>query len=537
MLEFLTRYMKNRSGAAKAAPQDGVPGWRDSGSDTPVRRGPSEAATPRDLVVEGAVANALREVFTQERIRTGGGAVVTIYDPDQIWPRVTSAVAAGLGNARGIDRIRLLDAQHRHVLATIERFNTHAPGGLAVRMLEVDIRSADRPDAEVPMTLVEQSDVAVVLLGSDVADALLSDLRDAMLAPSWRCKALVFGIPSGASQQMMDRLRAVPWDASVFIERVEDPAAQLPPLWESILTAASTDGAPPHTLAPASHIDRINRMLASMSTADDSTQPPPTAAAKPAEAASPAPHQAEHDAPMATPEPRADSVVLDDRPTMAFDVRSLQAQIAQMGPDGADLPIVPSPIHIDSRAGELPTLEMPAEETSAAHTAQEPTKTVAATTTQALPVAASAAAAAADNDHRGDTDIVTAAPTPDTALEPLAQLPGALASAVVELDGGQMLAHTGQERIALQAAAVASHLWQAHHVAAVSLGTAPSREITWVSGELQHVLQPVAGRDGVAILLVVDAGFADLAASRWACAVAARNAALDLGAAAKPPRS
>jgi len=258
MLDKLTRYFR-------------TPGPYTPGE--PPAESPADAASARDLMVEGPVAPALREVFAQERSRTAAGQVITLYDPQRaftpILPRLIEASSGTSG-----DRIRLVEARSRRALAHIDRALLSA-GGSVLRLLEVDVACAERPSRDVPLTLLEQSDVGVVLLGATPDTALLEALVTASLEPTWRCSTLMLAVPRDAPLAL-GRLSKYTWPAGTRTEPLIDAATDLPRLLTSLLRRAAPAPVSWPATEAASHVDRISQMLAAVAA--------PVAARPPAEA-------------------------------------------------------------------------------------------------------------------------------------------------------------------------------------------------------------------------------------------------------------
>lgn len=256
MLDRLTRYFR--------IPSPDTPG-------DPQADGTADGASARDLVVEGAVAPALREVFAQERSRTAAGPVITLYDPQRAFTPVLPRLIEASGGTSG-DRIRLVDSRTRKALAIIDRALL-STGGSVLRLLEVDIACADRPSRDVPLTLLEQSDVGVVLLGAEPDTALLEALVIASHAPTWRCATLMLAVPRDAPLTL-GRLSKYTWPAGTRTEPLTDAATDLPRLLTSVLRRAAPVSWP--AAETTSHVDRISQMLASVAA--------PAAAKSPTEA-------------------------------------------------------------------------------------------------------------------------------------------------------------------------------------------------------------------------------------------------------------
>jgi hypothetical protein len=512
MLDKLTRYIRGFGPPPPARPgsnelMTASPDMRPAGStppglSRPPAGAPQDGWTVRDLVVEGAVGPALREVFAQERSRSGSGQVITLYDPQRAFAPVLPRLVEALRGAAG-DRIRLIDSRSRKALAVIDRAQLGTAGNV-LRLLEVDISGAERPSPEVPLTLLEQSDVGAVLLGPQPDPTLLESLLMASLAPTWRCTSLLLLVPQDASTARA-RLARYTWPTGTRTEPIGDPVADLPALWTAALRRVASA---PAGADAATHVDRISQMLAAVAAppaarpaGDAALSETTVPAARPlaaavAQAARIEPTLAPVAAPALAPAIRPEPLPAATRPEAppALPPRSFKSLAREPGTDA------PMP---------APTLRPePDRSLTPARAAKAPPE-------PALP-------------HRSLAPGEQALQT----LEPLMRLPGAIAAAVVDLRDARMLHQLG----AVGALAASQ--------AALMLGckplitTPPERsprvdEWIWTAGGRQHVLQPLPRDPCTAMLVVVDADRADLAMTRWSCTVA-RNAIDQQPAAAAP---
>jgi hypothetical protein len=329
----------------------------------------------------------------------------------------------------------------------------------------------------VPLTLLEQSDVGVVLLGAEPDTALLEALVTASLAPTWRCATLVLAVPRDAPLAL-GRLSKYTWPAGTRTELLIDAATDLPRLLTSLLRRATP--APvswPATAAEAaSHVDRISQMLA--------------AVAAPVPAKSP-----------------AEAMVLDTTPAGA---RPVEAEATTVPAALMDLGDV-------AQAAQEPAEQEPSPAPLMRPELERPSPTPAARSPKPAPETGSQRPAP------GDLALAT--------LEPLMRLPGAIAVAIIDLRDARLGAQLGATG-ALSAAQPAV-LLGCRPLALAAECLDRVSEWTWVAGGRQHVLQPLATDPLSALLMVLDAERCDLAMTRWSCTVA-RNG-IDHNAATVPP--
>jgi hypothetical protein len=555
MLDKLTRYIRGLGppapGTAGAAdPINGTAEPRAGagaiGTGAWARPPSTDGWAVRDLVVEGAAAPALREVFAQERQRSGSGQVITLYDPQRAFAPVLPRLVEALRGAAG-DRIRLIDSRTRKVLAVIDRALL-GTGGNVLRLLEVDIAGAERPSAEVPLTLIEQSDVAAVLLGSQPEPALLESLLMTSLAPTWRCANLLLVVPSDAGTAKA-RLARYTWPAGTRTEPVVDPVAELPPLWTAALRRGLSPGNGAGPGDNGSHADRISQMLASVAA--------PVAPAKPTDSA-----LTETTVPgvmVARGQPRPPEATIPMAATAA-----LPATLPAAAPLAAALAPAPAastaataavaPAPSAAAASPAPAMAATALPLSALPTTQPPATAPRPIIAPArepgpeVPMPASTprpepdralAAAASRGPKPTETQPQRSLPPGELALqalEPLMRLPGAIAAATVDLRDARMVAQLGTAS-ALTATQPAIML--GCRPLATSLGERNPRvdEWIWSAGGRLQVLQPLPRDPLTAVLIVLDADRADLAMTRWSCTVARNSVDREAAGAAPAART
>ena len=303
MLSLLSRYVRGRS--ASGADEGGA---GESRVPFLASSHPADAGAPRDLLVDADVATSLRDVFTLERARQPTARFVTVFDPEHLASgHLLSAVPPP--GAGPIEQVRLIDANLRQPFATVDRMSSHSVDGMALRLMAVDVSGNDSAAMAVPLTMLEQSDVGIVLVGATPDPSLLDDIAQAMTSPEWRCAAIVFAAPPGAGGAA-DAIRSRGWPVTVFVDEVADPIAEMPEVWEAALqqitpgAAMATPGpASPSVPLPApadapSHVERIGQLLATVAsrradalaagetaaTADGTTEPAAAQPAKPTRA-------------------------------------------------------------------------------------------------------------------------------------------------------------------------------------------------------------------------------------------------------------
>src|SRR5207344_2011218 len=119
----------------------------------------------QDLVVSGSPAQAIREHFAATRadLETAT-SLITLLDPVNVW---ASAVIKALSDAGGrpIERLHLREHPTLRTLATIERTTLVRRHEDTLRIYHADVRSPGSENAEIPVALMERSQMTAVVIG------------------------------------------------------------------------------------------------------------------------------------------------------------------------------------------------------------------------------------------------------------------------------------------------------------------------------------------------------------------------------------
>ena len=192
-----------------------------------------------ELLVSGSPAQAIREHFSLSRADMDAASrQITMFDPASAW---AGAVIRALSDAAGgpIERLHLRDEASMRCLATIERTTIVRRNEDTLKVYNADVRASGAACAEIPVTLMERSHLAVVIVGPmerrDI-DAMLDLLATAARRPSWRCPNLLFLLPPG-SAELAARIRQLPWPAGLRLQVHDESLTSASAVWNALLGA------------------------------------------------------------------------------------------------------------------------------------------------------------------------------------------------------------------------------------------------------------------------------------------------------------
>ena len=190
-----------------------------------------------DLVVTGSPAQAIREHFAATRADLGTAtSMITLLDPVGVW---ASSVIKALSDAGGrpIERLHLREKATLRTLAMIERTTLVRRQEDTLRVFHADVRSPGPENAEIPVALMERSQLTSVIIGPmqpHSIDALLSALRQATALATWRCPHLLFQLPPNAAW-IGARIAATTWPGRLRIHVVSEPMTGASSVWNAML--------------------------------------------------------------------------------------------------------------------------------------------------------------------------------------------------------------------------------------------------------------------------------------------------------------
>jgi predicted regulator of Ras-like GTPase activity (Roadblock/LC7/MglB family) len=190
-----------------------------------------------DLVVIGSPAQAIREHFAATRadLETAS-SMITLLDPVGVW---ASSVIKALSDAGGrpIEKLHLREKTTLRTIAMIERTTLVRRQEDTLRIFHADVRAPGPENAEIPVALMERSQMTAVIIGPmqpHAIDALLTSLRQATSLPTWRCPHLLFQLPPNASW-INSKVAAVVWPSRLHVHVVSEPMTGASSVWNAML--------------------------------------------------------------------------------------------------------------------------------------------------------------------------------------------------------------------------------------------------------------------------------------------------------------
>ena len=190
-----------------------------------------------DLVVIGSPAQAIREHFAATRadLETAS-SMITLLDPVGVW---ASSVVKALSDAGGrpIERLHLREKTTLRTIAMIERTTLVRRQEDTLRIFHADVRAPGPENAEIPVALMERSQMTAVIIGPmqpHAIDALLASLRQATSLPTWRCPHLLFQLPPNAAW-INNKVEAIVWPARLHVHIVSEPMTGASSVWNAML--------------------------------------------------------------------------------------------------------------------------------------------------------------------------------------------------------------------------------------------------------------------------------------------------------------
>ena len=190
-----------------------------------------------DLVVTGSPAQAIREHFAATRADLDtASSMITLLDPVGVW---ASSVVKALSDAGGrpIERLHLREKATLRTIAMIERTTLVRRQEDTLRIFHADVRAPGPENAEIPVALMERSQMTAVIIGPmqpHAIDALLSSLRHATSLPTWRCPHLLFQLPPNAAW-INNKVEAIVWPERLHVHLVSEPMTGASSVWNAML--------------------------------------------------------------------------------------------------------------------------------------------------------------------------------------------------------------------------------------------------------------------------------------------------------------
>ena len=207
-----------------------------------------------DLVVSGSPAQAIRGHFAATRADLDTAtSLITLLDPAGVW---ASAVIKALSDAGGrpIERLHLREHTTLRTLATIERTTLVRRHEDTLRIYHADVRAPGSENAEIPVALMERSQMTTVIIGPlqpHAIDALLAALHNAAMLPTWRCPNLLFMLPPSAVW-IANKIGAIAWPARLHVHVLSESMTSASAVWNAMLGVWNQVKAQPGWQPPAS---------------------------------------------------------------------------------------------------------------------------------------------------------------------------------------------------------------------------------------------------------------------------------------------
>jgi predicted regulator of Ras-like GTPase activity (Roadblock/LC7/MglB family) len=190
-----------------------------------------------DLVVTGSPAQAIREHFAATRadLETAT-SMITLLDPVGVW---ASSVVKALSDAGGrpIEKLHLREQSTLRTIAMIERTTLVRRQEDTLRIFHADVRAPGPENAEIPVALMERSQMTAVIIGPmqpHAIDALLTSLKLATSLATWRCPHLLFQLPPNAAW-INNKVKAIRWPERLHVHIVSEPMTGASSVWNAML--------------------------------------------------------------------------------------------------------------------------------------------------------------------------------------------------------------------------------------------------------------------------------------------------------------
>lgn len=201
------------------------------------QRGQMVERNVKDLVVTGSPAQAIRDHFATTRSDLDtASSMITLIDPVGVW---ASAVIKALSDAGGrpIERLHLREHNTLRTLAVIERTTLVRRQEDTLRVFHADVRSPAVENAEIPVALMERSQMTVVIVGPmqpHAIDAMLTHLLASTRLPTWQCPNLLFQLPPN-TPWIEQKVNAVRWPSRCDVHVLSEPMTGASSVWNAML--------------------------------------------------------------------------------------------------------------------------------------------------------------------------------------------------------------------------------------------------------------------------------------------------------------
>jgi hypothetical protein len=190
-----------------------------------------------DLMVTGSPAQAIREHFKATRADLDTAShLITLLDPARVW--ATSVIKA-VSDAGGqpIEKLHLREQSTLRTLAMIERTVLVRRAEDALKIYHADVRAPGTENADIPLALMERSQMTTVIIGPmepHAIDSLLKWLNEACAQSPWRCPHLLFMLPPSAVW-IANKVNSMAWPPMLQIHVLNESLTSASSVWNAML--------------------------------------------------------------------------------------------------------------------------------------------------------------------------------------------------------------------------------------------------------------------------------------------------------------
>lgn len=190
-----------------------------------------------DLMVTGSPAQAIREHFKATRADLDTAShLITLLDPVRVW--ATSVIKA-VSDAGGqpIEKLHLREQSTLRTLAMIERTALVRRAEDALKIYHADVRAPGAENADIPLALMERSQMTTVIIGPmepHAIDSLLKWLNEACAQSTWRCPHLLFMLPPSAVW-IANKVNSMAWPPMLQIHVLNESLTSASSVWNAML--------------------------------------------------------------------------------------------------------------------------------------------------------------------------------------------------------------------------------------------------------------------------------------------------------------
>jgi predicted regulator of Ras-like GTPase activity (Roadblock/LC7/MglB family) len=190
-----------------------------------------------DLVVTGSPAQAIRDHFASTRADLETATkLITLFDPTGVW---AAGVVKALSDASGrpIERLHLREQGTLRTLAMIERTTLVRRHEEPLRIYHADVRAPGLANEQIPLALMERSNMTAVIVGAmqpHAVDDMLAAVQHAVNQPNWRCPTLLFMLPPNAVW-IANKINTTLWPQRLRVQVLNESLTSASAVWNALL--------------------------------------------------------------------------------------------------------------------------------------------------------------------------------------------------------------------------------------------------------------------------------------------------------------